>query len=71
MTALVVKVMTGIGVMRTLDTGGDGGVIGNAANNFGPAGSTNKGDNSSSSGSRYSCSIATMIPIILKNCLPT
>ena len=42
MTALVVKVMTGIGVMRTLDTGGDGGVIGNADNNFGPAGSTNR-----------------------------
>ena len=42
MTALVVKVMTGIGVMRTLDTGGDGGVIGNADNTFGPAGSTNR-----------------------------
>ena len=37
MMALVVKVMTDIGVMRTLDTGGDGGVIGNADNNSGPA----------------------------------
>ena len=42
MTELVVKVMTGIGVMRTLDTGGAGGVIGNADTTSGPEGLKNR-----------------------------
>ena len=42
MTELVVKIMTGIRVMRTLDTDGAGGDIGNADTTSEPAGLRNR-----------------------------